>query len=36
MSKRQQELLEELAREMGDASLAERRRFLDKLRDLFS
>lgn len=35
VSKRQQELLEELAREMGDQSLTERRRFLDKLRARF-
>jgi molecular chaperone DnaJ len=35
VSKRQQELLEELAKEMGEQSLSERRRFLDKLRSLF-
>ncbi len=35
IGKRQQELLEELAREMGDHTLTERRRFLDKLRALF-
>ncbi|MDB4987354.1 MAG: Chaperone protein DnaJ [Myxococcaceae bacterium] len=34
VSKRQQELLEELAREMGEGGLTERRRFLDKLRGL--
>jgi molecular chaperone DnaJ len=36
VSKRQQELLEELARDMGEQALVERRRFLDKLRALFS
>lgn len=35
-SKRQDELLHELAKEMGDQGLTERRRFLDKLRALFS
>jgi molecular chaperone DnaJ len=35
VSKRQQELLEELGKEMGEQSLSERRRFLDKLRALF-
>jgi molecular chaperone DnaJ len=35
VSKRGRELLEELAKEMGDSTLSERRRFLDKLRDLF-
>jgi len=34
VSKRQQELLEELAREMGEQGLTERRNFLDKLRSL--
>lgn len=34
VSKRQQDLLTELAREMGDQGLTERRRFLDKLRAL--
>jgi molecular chaperone DnaJ len=36
VSKRQQELLEELAKDMGEQGLVERRRFLDKLRALFS
>jgi molecular chaperone DnaJ len=36
VSKRQQELLEELAKDMGEQALVERRRFLDKLRALFS
>jgi molecular chaperone DnaJ len=35
VSKRQRELLEELAREMGESTSSERRRFLDKLRALF-
>jgi molecular chaperone DnaJ len=35
VSKRQRELLEELAREMGESTTSERRRFLDKLRALF-
>lgn len=35
VSKRQEELLQELARDMGEQGLAERRRFLDKLRALF-
>lgn len=35
ITKRQKELLEELAREMGDASFPERRSFRDKLRALF-
>ena len=34
VSKRQKELLEELAKEMGEQGLTERRRFLDKLRSL--
>jgi len=34
VSKRQEELLQELAREMGEQGLTERRRFLDKLRAL--
>jgi molecular chaperone DnaJ len=36
VSKRQHELLEELAKDMGEQGLVERRRFLDKLRALFS
>jgi molecular chaperone DnaJ len=36
VSRRQQELLEELAKDMGEQALTERRRFLDKLRALFS
>jgi molecular chaperone DnaJ len=36
VSKRGRELLEELAKEMGDSTLSERGRFLDKLRALFS
>jgi molecular chaperone DnaJ len=35
VSKRQEELLQELAREIGDQGLTERRRFLDKIRALF-
>ena len=35
VSKRQEELLQELARDMGEQGLSERRRFLDKLRALF-
>jgi molecular chaperone DnaJ len=35
VGKRQRELLEELAKEMGDNGMSERRRFLDKLRALF-
>jgi molecular chaperone DnaJ len=35
VSKKQEELLQELARDMGDNGLTERRRFLDKLRALF-
>jgi molecular chaperone DnaJ len=35
VSKRQEELLQELAKEMGEQGLTERRRFLDKLRALF-
>ena len=35
ISKKQEELLQELARDMGDTGLIERRRFLDKLRALF-
>lgn len=34
VSKRQEELLHELAKEMGEGALTERRRFLDKLRSL--
>lgn len=36
VSKRQHELLEELAKDMGEQTLTERGRFLDKLRKLFS